>query len=256
MHPWTAYLDRAGSRAKLFGPLVTVEAPGRAVGILLFACAFSVVNVSFLTALFAVYSEAGAAWVTMGYALVLVASGLTGLKTGRWSQVLLLGWLVGLVNHAAVTILLGGYAHSGAYLLWGVCNTVVAGIALRRVQTAALAVVYVATAVVFAVLEPVLQGTRPPPAVALTSILFGHVLITTLALVVPAILWFAESLAEERQRSERLLLNVLPRPIAARLKRQEGVIADEVAARTVVFAISSGSPVTRHRSPPSSWWRS
>ena len=215
---------------------MTVEAPGRALRILLFGCAFSVVNVGFLTALFAVYREAGAAWVTMGYALVLVAGGLTALKTGGWSQLLLLVWLVGLVNHVAVTILLGGYAHSGAYLFWGVCNTVVASIGLTRVQTAALAVVYVATAAVFAVLEPVLQGTRPPPAVALTSILFGHVLITTLACVVPAILWFAGSLAEERQRSEQLLLNVLPRPIAARLKRQAGVIADEVAACTVVFA--------------------
>ena len=96
MHRWTTYLDRAGSRAKLLGPLVTVEAPGRAVRILLFGCAFSVVNIGFLTALFAVYREAGAAWVTMGYALVLVASQLTALRTGRWSQLLLLVWLVGL----------------------------------------------------------------------------------------------------------------------------------------------------------------
>ena len=91
MHPWNAYLDRAGSRPKLLGPLVTVEAPGRAVRILLFGCAFSVVNVGFLTALFALYREAGAARVTMGYALVLVAGGLTALKTGRWSQHLRIG---------------------------------------------------------------------------------------------------------------------------------------------------------------------
>jgi class 3 adenylate cyclase len=44
------------------------------------------------------------------------------------------------------------------------------------------------------------------------------------------------ALAMERERSERLLLNVLPAPIAARLKRAEGVIADEFSDVTVLFA--------------------
>jgi class 3 adenylate cyclase len=40
----------------------------------------------------------------------------------------------------------------------------------------------------------------------------------------------------ERQRSERLLLNVLPAPIATRLKETEGVIADAFPEVTVLFA--------------------
>jgi class 3 adenylate cyclase len=40
----------------------------------------------------------------------------------------------------------------------------------------------------------------------------------------------------ERERSERLLLNVLPAPIATRLKRAEGVIADGFPDVTVLFA--------------------
>src|SRR6266545_7126636 len=40
----------------------------------------------------------------------------------------------------------------------------------------------------------------------------------------------------ERQKSERLLLNVLPAPIAARLKQTEGVIADAFGEVTVLFA--------------------
>jgi adenylate cyclase len=43
-------------------------------------------------------------------------------------------------------------------------------------------------------------------------------------------------LLAERERSERLLLNVLPAPIAARLKRGEAVIADEFPEVTVLFA--------------------
>jgi adenylate cyclase len=43
-------------------------------------------------------------------------------------------------------------------------------------------------------------------------------------------------LLAERERSERLLLNVLPAPIAARLKQGEAVIADGFAEVTVLFA--------------------
>jgi class 3 adenylate cyclase len=40
----------------------------------------------------------------------------------------------------------------------------------------------------------------------------------------------------EQEKSERLLLNVLPAPIAARLKQTEGVIADAFGEVTVLFA--------------------
>jgi class 3 adenylate cyclase len=46
----------------------------------------------------------------------------------------------------------------------------------------------------------------------------------------------ARSLDEERQKSERLLLNVLPVPIAARLKAGESAIADSFGEATVLFA--------------------
>jgi class 3 adenylate cyclase len=44
------------------------------------------------------------------------------------------------------------------------------------------------------------------------------------------------ALALEQQRSERLLLNVLPAPIADRLKQTQGVIADAFPDVTVLFA--------------------
>jgi class 3 adenylate cyclase len=44
------------------------------------------------------------------------------------------------------------------------------------------------------------------------------------------------ALAAEQERSERLLLNVLPAPIAERLKAGEGVIADAFPEVTVLFA--------------------
>lgn len=40
----------------------------------------------------------------------------------------------------------------------------------------------------------------------------------------------------EQEKSERLLLNILPQPVAERLKRNPGVIAEQYAAVTVLFA--------------------
>ena len=44
----------------------------------------------------------------------------------------------------------------------------------------------------------------------------------------------------EQAKSERLLLNVLPQPVAARLKEREGIIADDCSDVTVLFADIEG----------------
>jgi PAS domain S-box-containing protein len=54
----------------------------------------------------------------------------------------------------------------------------------------------------------------------------------------------------ERQKSERLLLNVLPPPVAERLKRGETTIADSFAEVTVLFAdIVDFTPLAASQSP-------
>ncbi|HVY44629.1 MAG TPA: adenylate/guanylate cyclase domain-containing protein [Minicystis sp.] len=57
-------------------------------------------------------------------------------------------------------------------------------------------------------------------------------------------------LADERARSERLLLNVLPRPIAERLKRGEVTIADSFDSASVIFADLVGfTPLSQRLAP-------
>jgi class 3 adenylate cyclase len=57
-------------------------------------------------------------------------------------------------------------------------------------------------------------------------------------------------LLAEQDRSERLLLNVLPSPIAARLKRGEAVIADRFPEVTVLFADLAGYTASSDHSSP------
>ncbi len=63
---------------------------------------------------------------------------------------------------------------------------------------------------------------------------------------------YLQELRSEREKSERLLLNILPRPIADRLKQGGGVIADSFPSVTVMFAdiadftsLSAGMSPTR-----------
>ena len=57
-------------------------------------------------------------------------------------------------------------------------------------------------------------------------------------------------LAAEQERSERLLLNILPRPIAERLKAADGVIADRGEEVSVLFADLAGFTAAVEELPP------
>ncbi len=58
------------------------------------------------------------------------------------------------------------------------------------------------------------------------------------------------ALSDEKQKSEQLLLNILPAPIAERLKQGEGTIADSFANVTIMFAdIVNFTPLASTLSP-------
>lgn len=63
-------------------------------------------------------------------------------------------------------------------------------------------------------------------------------------------------LAIEHDRAENLLLNILPAPIAERLKQHEGIIADSFADVTVLFADIVGFTQLSGRIPPEELVRS
>ena len=59
------------------------------------------------------------------------------------------------------------------------------------------------------------------------------------------------ALEDEQAKSERLLLNVLPQPVAARLKERDEIIADDFADVTVLFADLVGFTPLAERLPAS-----
>ena len=112
----------------------------------------------------------------------------------------------------------------------------------ERLLRAAFVALSIACAIVVGHEAP-LGSVHPelsPMVVRDVGVASGVLVILTLVLVVEI---FAsdtvraeERLAEEHGRSERLLLNILPAPISARLKANEEAIADGFADVTVLFA--------------------
>jgi class 3 adenylate cyclase len=95
-------------------------------------------------------------------------------------------------------------------------------------------VVYFATVII----EPRINLDK-----SLLTIIFNLHLVTGVGVMIVAAGYFSwvgeraeAELNRERQRSERLLLNILPAPIAERLKNEPGTIADQFSSVSVLFA--------------------
>ena len=74
------------------------------------------------------------------------------------------------------------------------------------------------------------------PALQVLGDVMRDIVLFTAVLLLGEAVRTRRALQREQERSERLLLNILPAPIATRLKQQEDVIADGFAEVTVLFA--------------------
>jgi guanylate cyclase len=148
-----------------------------------------------------------------------------------------------LVLPALLQASLGGLAASSAMVTWALM-TPLAALAMGSVRSATGWLgAFCAVLVLLAVLDPVLARDAAdfPSWIVVTFFVLN---ISGLMLGTFVMLGYfvhqgriaQAALAVERERSERLLLNVLPARIAERLKRVDGVIAEHHDEVTVLFA--------------------
>lgn len=145
---------------------------------------------------------------------------------------------------------LGGFENSSAVCLWAITSPMGALVFVGAREAVPWFLAFAGLVVVSAVLDPTLAAGAPeiPQGVriaffALNVLGVGATMFVVLEYFVRARERALVELSQqhgrlelEQAKSERLLLNVLPAPIAARLKEHEGVIADDLPAVTVLFA--------------------
>lgn len=233
--------DRVPARvvAGAAGLVATIEDPATVRRLVNLVGMSAAISTAGFAALFFAFDEPGAGWPTLGLAVVYLIGWLAfgvGLLADRVVVAVALVSTMAAVNHIAVHVALGGFAHSGGYLFWGLAVTLTAGLVLPRRSTLLLALAYCGAGAVLGLNDDRLAASRSSPAAPLSTILFVTVFTGAFAMVIPMLLYFLGQLAEERARAETLLLNILPETIAARLKTAPGMIADRHEQCSIVFA--------------------
>lgn len=145
---------------------------------------------------------------------------------------------------------LGGYVASSAVSLWAVVAAVGTLFFFTADESIPWFLAFFGLSVVSGFLEPRL-ALNPAPIPELVRTAFFVLNITGVSLTAYLLLQYAVRARDEAfARSEGLLLNVLPRTIAERLKREPGVIADAYPDVTVLFAdIVDFTPFTERTEP-------
>jgi adenylate cyclase len=163
----------------------------------------------------------------------------------RFSQIVLMLLLPFLLQWS-----LGGYIASSAVSLWALVGVFGALFFYSARQAVPWFVAFVALAVLSGVADPLISRSPAviPPAVAEAFFVLNIVGVSLTAYLL--LQYFVRERDAALAQSEGLLLNVLPRSIAERLKRDPGVIAERYEEVTVLFAdVADFTPFAERTSP-------
>src|SRR2546426_9566916 len=158
-------------------------------------------------------------------------------KLGRLRELML---LLILLLPAVLQASLGGYVKGSAVVMWSFFAPLSALVFFGPRAGWAWLAGFVAVTGVSALLDGRLAQSVPPLPETAQTALFAFNLSGMAGLVTLVLAYFRIQRDEATERSERLLLNVLPPEIAERPKRQEYPIADRFDDVSVLFADMDG----------------
>jgi adenylate cyclase len=195
--------------------------------------------------------------VPLVYFAVLVGAILLFARTRDFTQLLRIGQVDILLAPTLSMIPLGGFLDAGGVGLWGILAPL-AALVFSDVRDAARwyaawVVVFLASGIAGEVL-----GSIPPPIptwftstmLALNVVVGGAIVFTLLAVFAHQRREALAALRREQVKAENLLLNILPRSIADKLKDETQPIADQFGAASILFAdVVDFTPWSEQRQP-------
>ena len=190
------------------------------------------------------------------YFAVSVGSLVVFARTRRFQPFLITQLLDILVTPTTGQMLVGGFLASGGVGLWGILAPLGALVFLEVRQAVRWFVAFVVVFLLTGLAGEVLFSDADLPVSFTTTMLALNVIgaasisFTLLALFARERNEALKALRAEQEKSERLVLNILPRPIAERLKVAAEPIADHLAAVSIVFADVVDFTPLAQRLPP------
>jgi adenylate cyclase len=179
--------------------------------------------------------------IPFAYQVVCVANLAVFAKTKRYRFFRTSQLALGLVLPFLLQLSLGGFLPSSGIVLWSFSAPLGALLFASRRDATRWFGAFLGVIGLSAALEPFLTPAEIPHGIVLAFFALNILGVTGTSYLL--LHYFvrerdraAALIAAERERSERLLLNVLPEPIAERLKAGESPIADRASDVGVLFA--------------------
>jgi guanylate cyclase len=153
-----------------------------------------------------------------------------------------------------LSVALGGIANSSAVVLWSF--TCPLGALVFGGRAKVWFVAFAAVVAAAGLLEPVLDYRHSMPSAVVTTFFVANIVaVATVAFILLRYFTIQRELAfnllgDEQEKSEALLLNILPKQIAESLKRSPSTIADHIDGASVLFAdVVDFTPMSANMTP-------
>jgi guanylate cyclase len=196
-------------------------------------------------------------YVPLLYAAVLLGAILVFSRTRDFAMLLRVNQVDILLAPTLSMIPIGGFLESGGVGLWGILAPLGA-LVFGEVRSAvrwyvAFVVVFLASGFLGEMLGPISPGIPrlfDTTMLALNITVGGAIVFTLLAVFAQERRDALAALRVEQAKSEGLLLNILPRSIADRLKASTQPIADQMSSASILFADVVDFTPLAERLPP------
>jgi adenylate cyclase len=238
-----AVLDRVAARVALVGADPNDDEDLGARKALLVLISVLILPVAALWA--ALYLALGSpvGVVPLVYFGVLLAALVVFSRTRNFPRLLVVSQVDILLAPTLSMIPLGGFVESSSVGLWGILAPLGA-LVFSEVRSAARwylawVVVFLGSGIAGEIVGPIwdpLPGWFTTTMLALNIAVGGTIVFTLLAVFAGERREALAALRVEQEKAENLLLNILPRSIADRLKAQDRPIADQFESASILFA--------------------
>jgi guanylate cyclase len=191
--------------------------------------------------LYFVFGQTMAGWIPFSYAVVSLLSMIVFHVTRRFQFFLVSQLLLILFLPFLLMIALGGFIQSSGIILWSLISPLVALLFFTPRRALRWLAAFLGLVFVSGFLEPrpLVSSSLPPVLVTLFFVLnigaVSTIVITLLAYFVGQKNLLFGLLRAEQAKSESLLLNILPKDVATRLKQGEEMIADQYDSVSILF---------------------
>jgi len=175
-------------------------------------------------------------YITFGFTVIVGTALLVFFITKRFSLLLYVFFFMIFWNPIAMQWSLGGFSASGVLMLWSLLAPF-SSLMFQNIKKAiGWFLAYLVLLFISLYFDDYVSQWAPPLSKTISMTFFGMNLIGPSMIIFASMMYYVNAFQREHDKSEKLLLNILPSSIADRLKQKEEIIADGFAEVTILFA--------------------